>query len=208
MDAKQAQIDAIHVKLRDSSAALGKERSRLEAMQQQAKEREERKLKIANLTKAQDEERARLVQLEQQYGQMNSDGEMKLGYADKGLAIPAGAIPANILSNINPNHHQAQVLDQAQRQLLSSLPPAHILLARVNAYKANNEALSESVRALQSKSSDLAAKYRKIISLCTHVDENKVDSVLDSLLRAVESEQDDVELSRVREFLHRVEGVE
>jgi len=52
----------------------------------------------------------------------------------------------------------------------------------------------------------LAAKYRKIISLCTQVDEESVDEHLESLLRAVESEPDDVELSRVRDFLSRVGG--
>ena len=206
MEAKQTQIDSIHMKLRDSSAALGEERRRLEGLQAHAKEREERKLKIANLMRAAEEERVRLSQMQQQYGQMNGEVEMRLGDADKGLAIPAGAVPANILSNINPNPHQPQVIDQAQRQLLASLPPTHVLRARVSAYKSNNDALTEDVRGLQSKSSELAAKYRRIISLCTRVDENKVDGVLDNLLRAVESEQNDVELGRVRDFLQRVDG--
>jgi regulatory protein SWI6 len=206
MEAKQTQIDSIHMKLRDSSAALGEERRRLEGLQARAKECEERKLKIANLMRAAEEERVRLAQLQQQYGQMDGELEMRLGDADKGLAIPAGAVPANILSNINPNPHQHQVIDQAQRQLLASLPPTHVLRARVNAYKSNNDALAEDVRGLQSKSSELAAKYRQIISLCTSVDENKVDGVLDNLLRAVESEQNDVELGRVRDFLQRVDG--
>jgi len=207
MSAKQTQIDTIHAKLRESSATLGIERTRLEDLKKQAKERDERKLKIANLRRALDEERSRLGQMQQQYGQMNGDVEMRLGDADKGLAIPAGAVPANILSNINPSPHQPQVLDQAQRQLLASLPPTHILRARVNAYKANNEGLTENIRVLQSKNSDLAAKYRKIISVCTGVEEENVDGVLQNLLRAVESEQNDVELGRVREFLQRVDGV-
>jgi hypothetical protein len=144
--------------------------------------------------------------MQQQYGQLNGEGELQLGDADKGLAISAGAFPANVLSNINPTAHQPQVLDQAQRKLLASLPPTYVLRARVNAYKANNNALEESIQGLKSKSSELAAKYRKIISLCTQVDEESVDEHLESLLRAVESEPDDVELSRVRDFLSRVGG--
>jgi len=206
MEAKQATIDSIHMKLRDASAALGEERRRLEGLQERKKRREEQKLKIANLTRAVQDERAKLMQLQQQYGQINNnETEMKLGDADKGLAIPT--LPENILSNINPNSHQPQVLDQAQRQLLASLPSTHVLRARLAAYTANNEALSNNVQSLQSKSTELIAKYRKIISLCTRVDEDKIDSLLDNLVRAVESEPSDVELPRVREFLSRVDGV-
>lgn len=206
MNAKQAQIDTIHAQLRDASAALGKDRSRLDEERQKAKEREERKLKIANLRRAAEEERARLTQMQQQYGQMNGEIEMRLGDADKGLAIPAGTVPANILSNINPNPHQSPVLDQAQRQLLASLPPTHVLRARVNAYTANNDALTESVRSLQAKNSELATKYRKIISLCTGVEEDNIDDTIHNLLRSLESEPDTVDLGRIREFLQRVEG--
>jgi regulatory protein SWI6 len=206
MKAKQSTIDSIHVSLRDSSAALGKSRNRLEEIQERARERRDTKLKLANLTRAVDEEQSRLGQMQQQYGQLNGEGELQLGDADKGLAIPTGAFPANVLSNINPATHQPQVLDQAQRQLLASLPPTHVLRGRVNAYKDNNETLEEGLQGLKSKSSELAAKYRKIISLCTQVDEDSVDKHLESLLRAVESESDDVELSRVREFLNRVDG--
>lgn len=207
MDAKQAQIDSIHVKLRESSALLGQERSRLDALKKETKEREERKLKITNLRRAAEEERSRLAQLQQQYGRMNSDGEMRLGDADKALAIPGGAIPANVLSNINPSPHQPQVLDQAQRQLLASLPPTHTLRARVNAYTANNESLAENVRSLQVKSSELAAKYRKIISVCTSIPEDQVDEHLNNLVRSMDSEPADLDLGRVREFLQRVDGV-
>lgn len=206
MKTKQSQIDTIHVALRDSSAALGKSRSRLDEINERAKERKDLKLKLANLTKAVEGERSRLSQLQQQYGSLSGESELQLGDADKGLSIPTGAFPANILSNINPTAHQPQVLDQAQRQLLASLPPTHVLRARVNAYKSNNETLEEGLAGLKSKSSDLAAKYRKIISLCTHVDEAQVDNHLENLLRAVESEAGDVELSRVRELLSRVDG--
>ena len=49
-----------------------------------------------------------------------------------------------------------------------------------------------------------------MVSLCTGVEENKVDEMVDGLSIAVESERgEDVEVARVREFLRRVEsGVE
>jgi regulatory protein SWI6 len=208
LEAQQDKINKLHRELRDASSDMGARRRRLEAAQAAQKERKTRELKIHNLQIAVEEQRSRLLHMQQQYGQMDGEVSMKLGDADEGLAIPAGALPANILSNINPNSHQPLVLDQAQRQLLAStLPPAHVLRARVNAYKSNNQELEEGVRGLQAKSSDLAAKYRRIIASCIQAPEDKVDTVLENLLRAVESEND-VELGRVREFLSRVDGVE
>ena len=63
MAAKQSQIDAIHVNLRDSSAACGKERSRLDAFRQHVKAIQERQHKISNLKRATDEEQTRLGQM-------------------------------------------------------------------------------------------------------------------------------------------------
>ena len=206
MKSKQSTIDSVHVALRDSSAALGKSRNRLEEIQESARQRRDLKLKLANLTQAVDDERSHLRQMQQQYGQLDGEDELQLGDADKGLEISPEAFPAHALLNITPNTYASQVHVQAQRQGLASLPSVHILRARLSAYKGNNDTLEEGLQGLKSKSSELAAKYRKIISLCTQVNEDRVDSHLDSLLRAVESESDDVELSRVREFLSRVDG--
>lgn len=205
MEKKQAIIDDLHSQLRAASGDLGEQRRRLEGYQAEANERDVRKLKIANLMRAYEEEQSRLSRMQSQYGQMNGEVELELGDADKGYLIPDQA--AAILARINPHPHQPLVISPAERQILdASLPPTHVLRARINAYKNNNQALEESVRDLQSKSSELAGKYRKVISLCTGVDEANVDNVLENLLRAVDSEQDDVELTRVREFLQRVEG--
>lgn len=205
MEKKQSVIDELHSQLRLASGDLGEQRRRLEGYQAELDATELRKLKIANLERAYEEERARLSQMQGQYSQMNGEVELQLGDADKGYTIPEQA--ANILSRINPPPHQPLVINSPDRQTLANtLPPAHVLRARVNAYKANNQDLEESVRDLQSKSSELAGKYRQVISLCTGVPEASVDNVLDNLLRAVDSEQDDVELARVREFLQRVES--
>jgi regulatory protein SWI6 len=195
MAAKQSIIDSIHVQLRESSAHLGEERRRLERLQQRAKEREERKQKIANLRRAAEEEHFRLSQMQQQEGQLsNGIMEMQMGDADKTFS----PLPPNL----SPT---ALIHDQ---RLAASLPSNSALRARVNAYIANNDKLDEEVRDQKSKSRDLEGKYRRIISLCTHVDEDKIDSVLDNLFRAVDSEHGDVELGRVRDFLQKVEGVD
>lgn len=209
MMAKQTIIDSIHKQLRESSAQLGEERRRLDALQRRAKERDERKQKITNLRKAAVEERHKLSQLQQQYGPaMNGEyRDVCLGDADNGVSpVACNAIPLNTqdqtqsFSNLlyNPSHVQ----------WLHSLPPTSALKARLNAYTANSRDLGDSVGALEAKSLQLEAKYRKIISICTGEEESKIDGVIDKLLRAVDSETADVELGRVNEFLRKVEGVD
>lgn len=119
---------------------------------------------------------------------------MYLGEADTAfVSLPGNMSPDDVLQNPH---------------LVSSLPSPATLRARIAAYRANNERLEQAVGDLRSKSRELEGKYRKVISLCTHVPEERIDDVLEGLWRAVESEGGDVELGRVREFLTRVEGVE
>ncbi len=50
--------------------------------------------------------------------------------------------------------------------------------------------------------------YRKVVSLCTGVEESKVEESLPALVAAVESERGGLgvrEVGRVREFLRRVD---
>lgn len=205
VEARQAQIDSIHAKLREASANLGEERRAMEARQERNRQREERDLKIANLTRAAEEEGIKLLQLQQQFHQRTSDLdlEMHLGDADKSLAVPP--VPTDL--NITPTRNSNRQLDHTQKQaFLNQLPSVHVLQARIMAYKANNDALKKSVQELKSKDTGRIAKYKRIISLCTGVDIQKVDEVIEGLARAVESENE-VDLKRVREFLTRVEGV-
>ena len=130
--------------------------------------------------------------MQRQHGhRANGEVELRLGDADKPFAI----LPASISPDAV---HDPRVT--------ASLPSVSVLRAKLNAYMVNNESLESEVRGLKRKSGDLEAKYRRIISLCTHVEDTKIDSVLGNLFRAVESEGD-LELGRVREFLQKVEGV-
>lgn len=207
--AKQTIIDSMHKQLRECSAQLGEERRRLDPLQRRAKERDERKQKITNLRKAAVGERHKLSQLQQQYGpSMNVEyRDVCLGDADNGISpVACNAIPLTTqdqtqsFSNLlyNPSHVQ----------WLHSLPPTSALKARLNAYTANSQDLGYSVGALEAKSLQLEAKYRKIISICTGEEESKIDGLIDKLLRAVDSETADVELGRINEFLRKVEGVD
>ncbi|ODV91788.1 hypothetical protein CANCADRAFT_30114 [Tortispora caseinolytica NRRL Y-17796] len=82
--------------------------------------------------------------------------------------------------------------------------PLPVLRARVAAYQANRDILRDLATQLQSRSSELESKYRKVVSLCTGVEEGRVDSLLEGLLHAVESDSDLIDTSRIASFLQRV----
>lgn len=63
------------------------------------------------------------------------------------------------------------------------------------------------VQALKGRSRDVEQKYRRVIAICTSVPEDEVDAVVDGLLKAAESESDQLDPGRVRRFLGGVEAV-
>lgn len=92
---------------------------------------------------------------------------------------------------------------------MNDLPSAAILRARTLAYRQINSRLEGQAKMLHSQSSELEAKLRLVVSLCTGVDEARVEEMVGGLVTAVESEReggDDVEVGRVREFLRRVQN--
>lgn len=203
LEKKQTRIDSLHAKLRESSALLGEQRRRREMIETEAKEQSARKHKLTNLTRAIEIERTRLRGMQQQMGQVPQEDLMQLGDADKVFALPP--LPSNVLANISSSSQpSAANMDSAQRQLLSSLPSAHVIRARISAYQGNNQHLEQAVRDLQGKSTELVNKYRKVVALCTGTPIDKVDQVGPKLLRAIESEPN-VELRRIRDFLGRVD---
>jgi len=113
-------------------------------------------------------------------------GNFSLGDADAALAVP------------DPNTMNGAGAHQ--------LPDASTLNARLAAYNTLNAGLAAHFTSLKSRDTELESKYRKVVALCTNVDEDKVDSLLPQLLLAVESEPEN-DVGRVREFLKRVEAV-
>ncbi|KAK6197548.1 transcription factor [Scheffersomyces amazonensis] len=77
---------------------------------------------------------------------------------------------------------------KSNEELLKSLQPVPILNARISAYKHINAKLEQDLKELQDYSI-LASKFKKVVSICTGVDINEVDDLLDGLLEAVEGQQ-------------------
>jgi len=87
------------------------------------------------------------------------------------------------------------------------LPSANVLRARIRAIEGRRDFTRKMVQALKLRSRDVEIKYRRVVALCTGVQEADVDAVVDNLLKAVESEREELDIGRVRRFLGGVEGV-
>ena len=125
--------------------------------------------------------------------------DIKVGEADAGLEIDTTLIG-------NPN--EPFVLTPQNREYIASLPSVAVLNARLTAYRKHNARLSAEAKNLQSQNSGLETQLRKVVSLCTGVEESKVDEMVDGLTAGVASVGgDDVEGGRVRDFLRKVEVV-
>lgn len=88
--------------------------------------------------------------------------------------------------------------------LLNMLPPSVLLKARVNAYKRNDEHLAGMLSTIKQRQTDLEGKFRRVLSLCLKIDEEKVDGMLDGLLQAISSEDpQDIDTGEMQDFLNR-----
>ena len=124
--------------------------------------------------------------------------DIKVGDADAGLMVDTVLLPPpdTAPTSLSPIHITA----------LSSLPSPEVMQARLTAYRKNNARLEQKAHSLRSRSTDLEAKLKKVVGLCTGVGEQKVDGIVAELRNAVEAERgEDVEVGRIREFLRRVE---
>ncbi|ORY25321.1 hypothetical protein BCR39DRAFT_544274 [Naematelia encephala] len=84
-------------------------------------------------------------------------------------------------------------------------PGAIIKLRRMVAWEDRIAQLLESrTRALEGESTDMALKYRRLVSLCTKVPVDKVDGMLDGLTTAVESDGQTMDLGRIAGFMSRM----
>ena len=171
--------------------------------------------KIANLSRARDEEQKRVLRLEHTHGPLDeaqSDGNSKGGVGgaweaeltsilEKAAAAEKQLPNTNsdgAATNSNPNPSPVAIANDL-------LPTTAVLRARIAALRARADATRHNVGALRLRSRDTEVKYRRVVALCTGVPEAEVEGVVDNLLRAVESEKGELEIARVRRFLGGVE---
>lgn len=203
---KQTSLDKTNAALKESGTALADERRRLDDLQSRVREREDLEQKIKNLQRSATELRQQLNQLP------DTPATIAVGEADRGLDFDGRlqaldrvfptSDPSFSPGNVNP-----ALFTPEQRELLGSFERESVLRGRSAAYAAHNAGLAGQAKGLKARSNELEERYRKIVSLCTGAEEERVDELLDNLVQAVVSEQkEEVELGRVREFLRMVKG--
>jgi regulatory protein SWI6 len=158
----------------------------LDALQEKVREQQLARQKVTNLNRACEEEEYRVLQLEQSNGRLDVASavqwENELDMAME--AARTGSDPSSI-----------------------SLPSTAVLRARINAVRTRSNETRRAVSGLKGRSRDVELKYRHLVSLCTRQPDGEVDTLLDGLTRAVESEKPELEITRVRKFLGGVESV-
>lgn len=206
---RQESIDSVHAKLREVSGALNEEKRRLESLQSKVSEKAELEQKIGNLRRSGHDYHERVMKLNGKVMETVCIGEADVGLDM--IKMELGATPNGINTALNHGNPVAH-LNPAQLSMIASLPAPAILRARITAYKRDLDILESNSRKLKSKSAELEQRYRSIISLCTAVEEAKVEESLGQLLQAVVSEgKDEGSMDgdeRIRAFLELIRGGE
>lgn len=185
MKAKQVSLDTLHSTLRTTSSQLGDARRTLEHLSATLKKQQLARQKVANLSHAREEEQIRLMKDQSNSSQPN----------------PSTSWQTELAAMLEAAEDSPTAGGE------SLLPPAAVLKARVRALEGRRDMTRKMVHALKGRSRDVEVKYRRVVALCTGVQEAEVDAVVDGLLKAVESEREELEIGRVRRFLGGVEGV-
>lgn len=219
---KQDNIDRTNEQIAQLSAHQKTEQQKLETLRARIRARQDRAKRISNLKRWVDFQRKNLAITTGEPPQETHD----IGHADRevanfGLAsdLPPQVLAAGDHLSRKASDGQAYLstpipidttyLAQQHAAAIARLPSITTLKQRLDVYTKNNQSLAERRRLLKEKDGQLEVMYRKVVSLCTKVDEDRVDSVLEGLVQALDSDPlDGVEVGRVREFLRKVEGVE
>ncbi|KAL6808906.1 hypothetical protein GGI42DRAFT_340175 [Trichoderma sp. SZMC 28013] len=188
MKSKQASLDNLHSTLRTTSTQLGEARRSVEQITATLKKQQLARQKVANLTHAREDDQFRIMNEQSNAAQSNPSSSWETELAAMLEAAEEASTSAGFASE-------------------GMLPSATILRARIRAIESRREVTRKMVMALKGRSRDVEVKYRRVVALCTGVPETEVDAVVDGLLKAVESEKDELEIGRVRRFLGGVEGV-
>ncbi|KAI0016822.1 start control protein cdc10 [Xylariomycetidae sp. FL0641] len=175
---KQADLDSLHANLRSTSTQLGDARRTLDSLQAAAHSQSLTRQKIHNLSRGRDEEQKRLARLEQSHGPLDENDAWEVQIA----TMPEDATDERV-------------------------PSATVLRARIQALRNRTDLTRAGVASLKGRSKEVEVKYRRVVALCTNSQVAEVDSHIDNLLRAVESEKHELDMGRVRRFLGGVDSI-
>lgn len=197
---KQDALHELHTELRGSSTRLGETRRNIESVREKLKQQQLYRQKVSNLSRELENIQYRMGQVEQQHAQQQSssaaawEDELTIAIENASSSPPNGSPQP---SKINNNTTTAA----------PELPSINILHARVKATSDVLAGMTNKYDGLKGTSRDIEYKYRRLVALAASCPEDEVDKLLESLVRAVQSEKGELEIGRVRKFLGGVDGV-
>lgn len=205
---KQNLINSMRNQLRNATSVLNERRGQLEHLQEISHKMNEWQQSAQSLERAVEEEDRKFNQKQRSNKEVkpDTDDDSVKSESVSGESGHSGQMMNPVLSLSFEGNFDA---DQPFRiwpgsDELAKLPTA-VLQARIVAYKKNEEKLLSTASELRGRSAELERKFRRVISLCTGVEESKVDGLLKGLVKAVESDPSDVDISRVAGFLRKVD---
>lgn len=221
---KQDAIDRTNELITQLSSQQKLEQQKLEALRARLRFRQDRAKRIANLKRWLEPQRH---MLSVNAGAKDLHERRQIGYADvegAGVIINDDDLPFELRqagehvirrASDGPSYLSTSLpldpssLQHAQFSPLLSQISTVFLRHRLETYTHTNSALLNRSRILKEKDGQLEQMYRKVVSLCTKVEESRIEECLEGLVAALDSEEGEgVEVGRVKEFLRKVEGVE
>ncbi|PHH82590.1 hypothetical protein CDD82_5515 [Ophiocordyceps australis] len=181
---KQASLDTLHATLRLTSGQLGESKKTVESLMARLKKQQLARQKIANLVHAREDDQIRISE-------------------QSASAPPSSAWETELAAML-----EAVDVSEAEGQVGSRgmLPPPAVLRARIRAIEGRRDYMRKMVHALKGRSREVEIKYRRVVALCTGVQDCDVDPMVDGLLKAVRSEGEELDIGRVRRFLGGIDG--
>jgi regulatory protein SWI6 len=221
---KQDAIDRTNELITQLSSQQKQEQQKLEHLRNRLRLRQDRAKRIANLKRWLEPQRH---MLSVNAGATDLHEKRRIGYADAegaGVIVNEEDLPFELRqagevlirrASDGPSYlstplplDPASLSNQQISPLLSQISST-FLRHRLETYTHSNTALLTRSRKLKEKDGQLEQMYRKVVSLCTKVEESRIEECLESLVAALDSEEGEgVEVGRVREFLRKVEGVD
>ncbi|KAH8700047.1 start control protein cdc10 [Phaeosphaeriaceae sp. PMI808] len=221
---KQDAVDRTNDLITQLSSQQKQEQQKLEHLRARLRLRQDRAKRIANLKRWLEPQRH---MLSVNAGAKDLHEKRRIGYADAegaGVIVNEEDLPFELRqagehlirrASDGPSYLSTPLpldpssLSNQQISPLLAQISTHFLSHRLDTYTQSNGALLNRSCKLKEKDGQLEQMYRKVVSLCTKVEEARIEDCLESLVAALDSEEGEgVEVGRVREFLRKVEGVE
>ncbi|KAM0787536.1 hypothetical protein ACM66B_003607 [Microbotryomycetes sp. NB124-2] len=192
---KNDSLEVVREQLRADTKRLADERQTVDKLREKAVEVDKQHQRIANLERAiADEDRFDWT------GRTEIDGSPASQLAGPGFQYRG---PTSTLINLPADISIEFDADPAGPA--EGAPNALVHLLRLQGwYERVCELLEQRVKKMDGGEADLEAKLQKVVAKCSGIEVDQVETMLDGLLAALESDGNAIDMTRVASFLSRV----